>query len=184
MFSSLLCVCVCVFARSVVSDSLWPYGLYSPGSSVHGFLQARILKWVAISSSRGFSQPRDWTCISWVCCIGKLILYHWATWEALFFLSVQFSRSVLSDSLRPHESQYARPPCPSPTPRVHSDSCPLSQWWHPAISSSVVPFSSCSQATSNLMWYSRIIGEEKNSKYLSQINIKFIYMFYCQNPVT
>ena len=55
---------------------------------------------------------------------------------------VQFSRSVLSDSLRPHESQHARPPCPSPTPRVHSDSCPSNQWCHPAISSSVVPFSS------------------------------------------
>ena len=51
----------------------------------------------------------------------------------------------MSDSLRPRESQHARPPCPSPTPRVHSDSCPSSQWCHPAISSSVVPFSSCSQ---------------------------------------
>ena len=54
--------------------------------------------------------------------------------------SVQFSRSVVSDSLRPHESQHARPPCPSPTPGVHSDSRPSSQWCHPAISSSVVPF--------------------------------------------
>ena len=60
--------------------------------------------------------------------------------------SVRFSRSVLSDSLRPHESQHARPPCPSPTPGVHSDSCPLSRWCHPAISSSVVPFSSCPQS--------------------------------------
>ena len=57
--------------------------------------------------------------------------------------SVQFSRSVVSDSLQPHESQHARPPCPSSTPGVHSDSCPSSQWFHPAISSSVVPFSSC-----------------------------------------
>ena len=56
---------------------------------------------------------------------------------------VQFSRSVVSDSLRPHESQHARPPCPSPTPGVHSDSHPLIQWCHPAISSSVIPFSSC-----------------------------------------
>ena len=62
------------------------------------------------------------------------------------FSSVQFSRSVVSDSLRPHESQHARPPCPSPTPRVHWDSCPLSQWCHPAISSSVIPFSSCPQS--------------------------------------
>ena len=61
--------------------------------------------------------------------------------------SVQFSRSVVSDSLRPHESQHARPPCPSsPTPGVHSDSRPSSQWCHPAISSSVVPFSSCPQS--------------------------------------
>ena len=60
--------------------------------------------------------------------------------------SVQFSRSVVSDSLRPHESLYARPPSPLPTPRVHSNSCPLSQWCHPAISSSVVPFSSCPQS--------------------------------------
>ena len=55
----------------------------------------------------------------------------------------QFSRSVVSDSLRPHESQHARPPCPSPTPGVHSDSRPTSQWCNPAISSSVIPFSSC-----------------------------------------
>ena len=60
--------------------------------------------------------------------------------------SVQFSHSVVSDSLRPHESQHARPPCPSPTPRVHSNSRPSSQWCHPAISSSVVPFSSCPQS--------------------------------------
>ena len=62
------------------------------------------------------------------------------------FSSVQFSRSVMSDSLRPHESQHARPPCPSPTPGVHSDSHPSSQWCHPAISSSVIPFSSCPQS--------------------------------------
>ena len=59
---------------------------------------------------------------------------------------VQFSRSVMSDSLRPHESQHTRPPCPSPTPGVHSNSRPLSQWCHPAILSSVVPFSSCPQS--------------------------------------
>ena len=60
--------------------------------------------------------------------------------------SVQFSRSVTSDSLRPHESQHTRPPCPSPTPRVHSDSRPSNQWRHPAISSSVIPFFSCPQS--------------------------------------
>ena len=62
------------------------------------------------------------------------------------FSSVQFSRSVVSDSLRPHELQHARPPCPSLSPRVHSDSRPSSPWCHPAISSSVVPFSSCPQS--------------------------------------
>ena len=62
------------------------------------------------------------------------------------FSSVQFSQSVVSDSLQPHESQHARPPCPSPTSGVHSYSCPLSRWCHPAISSSVVPFSYCPQS--------------------------------------
>ena len=60
--------------------------------------------------------------------------------------SVQFSHSVVSNSLWPHESQHARPPCPLPSPRVHSDSRPSSPWCHPAISSSVVPFSSCPQS--------------------------------------
>ena len=64
----------------------------------------------------------------------------------LICYSVQFSHSVMSDSLWPHESQHARPPCPSPTPRVHSNSYPSSWWCHPAISSSVVPFSSCPQS--------------------------------------
>ena len=66
--------------------------------------------------------------------------------DVLAIRSDQISRSVVSDSLRPHESQHARPPCASPTPRVHSDSRPSSQWCHPAISSSNVPFSSCPQS--------------------------------------
>ena len=70
------------------------------------------------------------------------ILKCWLPSTRLIFSSVQFTHSVVSDSLWPHELQHARPPCPSPTPRVHSDSCPLSRWCHPAISSSVVPFSS------------------------------------------
>ena len=60
--------------------------------------------------------------------------------------SVQSSRSVVSDSLRPHEPQHARHPCPSPTPGVYSNACPLNQWCHPTISSSVVPFSSRAQS--------------------------------------
>ena len=67
-------------------------------------------------------------------------------WNQDCFSSVQFSRSVVSDSLRPHELQHARPPCPSSTPGVHWDSRPLSRWCHPAISSSVVPFFSCPQS--------------------------------------
>ena len=63
-----------------------------------------------------------------------------------WFSSVQFIRSAVSNSLRPHESQHARPPCSSPTPGVYSNSCPLSQWGRPAISSSVGPFSSCPQS--------------------------------------
>ena len=58
------------------------------------------------------------------------------------FISLQFSRSVMSDSLQPHGLQHLRPPCPSPTPRAYSNSGPLSQWCHPIISSSVIPFSS------------------------------------------
>ena len=61
-------------------------------------------------------------------------------------LSVQLSHSVRSYSLQPHELQHARPPCPSPTPGVHSNACPSSGWCHPAISSSVIPFSSCAQS--------------------------------------
>ena len=70
---------------------------------------------------------------------------YWAITTHLFR---QFSRLVMSNSLQPHESQHSRPPCSSPTPGVHPNSCPLSWWCHPAISSSVVPFSSCPQSLS------------------------------------
>ena len=70
----------CALSCSVISDFLQPHGLYSsPGSSVHGILQARVLEWTAISSSSGYSQPRDRTHVS---CIGRRILYHWAPKEA------------------------------------------------------------------------------------------------------
>ena len=69
-----------------------------------------------------------------------------ATIVRLYTYSVQFSCSVMSDSLRPQGLQHARLPCPSPTPRACSNSCPLSQWYHSTISSSVVPFSSCLQS--------------------------------------
>ena len=88
----------------------------------------------------------------WSCLDPSMLLqvalfnFLWPSNIPLCIRSDQISRSVVSDSLRPHESQHARPPCPSPTPRVHSDSCPSSQRCHPAISSSVVPFCSCPQS--------------------------------------
>ena len=77
-----------------------------------------------------------WLVLGWEKCLFKAFAYF----------SVQFSHSVVSDSLRPHELQHARPPCLSPTPGVHSNPCPLSLWCHPTISSSVIPFSSCPQS--------------------------------------
>ena len=79
-------------------------------------------------------------CISLCFCQGLFLVFQSSEYL------VQFSCSAVSDSLRPHELQHPRPPCPLPTPGVHPNSCPLSQWCHPAISSSVVPFSSCSQS--------------------------------------
>ena len=75
-----VCVCVCVCVQSYLNHCD-PLGRSPPGSSVHGILQARILECVDISSSRGSSQPRDQTQVSFVFCIGSQILYHWATWE-------------------------------------------------------------------------------------------------------
>ena len=87
-----------------------------PGSSICGILQARVLEWVAVSTTH-------------------------------FVVSLQFSSVTQScPTLRPHESQHTRPPCPSPTPRVHSNSPPSSRWCHPPVSSSVIPFSSCPQS--------------------------------------
>ena len=86
--------------------------------------------------------------ISWkvivTCCSSGFQVFHGLV--TVQFSSVQFSCSVVSDSLWPHEFQHTRPPCPSTTPRVHSDSRPSSQWCHPAISFSVTPFSSCPQS--------------------------------------
>ena len=76
----------------------------------------------------------------------KCIVLIFYNWSQLSFSSFQFSSSVVSDSLWPHESQHARPPCPTPTPGVRPNSCPLSTWCHPAISSSVVPFFSWLQS--------------------------------------
>ena len=106
-----------------------------PGSSVHGIFQAGILEWVSMSFSKKEVNYRN-----------KLLLLLLILLPYMAISSVQFSRSVVSDSLRPHESQHTRPPCPSPTPGVYPNSCPLSRWCHPTISSSVVPFSSYPQS--------------------------------------
>ena len=102
------------------------------------------------------------------------------------FSSVQFSRSVVSNSLWPHESQHTRPPCPSPTPRIHSDSLPSSQWCHPAISSSVVPFSSCprslpasgSFSMSQLFTWGGQIGQPNMSN--SLIHYQYLKYLICR----
>ena len=109
------------------------------------------------------SYSKSWKMMLWKCCtqyaskFGKLstwlekVSFHSnpkeSQWQRMFkFSSVQFSRSFVSDSLRPHGQQHARPPCPSPVPWVYSNSCPSSWWCHPNISSTVVPFTSCLQS--------------------------------------
>ena len=133
------------FCVAQLCSTVWgPMDYSLLGSSVPGILQARILAWIAIPFSRGSSQLRDRTQVSHIA--GRFFT-SWATTEGpLMFSSVQFSRSVMSDSLQPHELQHARPPCPSPTAGVHSNSRPLSQWCHPSISSSGTHFSSCPQS--------------------------------------
>ena len=87
-------------------------------------------------------------------------LSWWWSWaQSCMYTSVQFSHPAMSNSLRPHGLQHARPPCPSPTPRVYPNSCPLSWWCHPAISSSVIPFSSSLQsfpASGSFQWVSSL----------------------------
>ena len=89
---------------------------------------------------------------------------HWFRVQILgcFF---PFSRSVVSDSLRPHESRHTRPPCPSPTPGVHPDLGPLSQWCHPAISSLVVPFFSCPQSLPASKSYNYLSHRKRSTKF-------------------
>ena len=125
-----------------------PVDCSPPGSSVPEISQARIPEWIAISFSRGSSQPRSLVSPvlaggffisvppgkSQIVLLPLLFFFFLSakkrTCSYVFkwmFSSVQFSCSAVSDSLRPHESQHARPPCPSPTPGIHSDSCPSSQ---------------------------------------------------------
>ena len=98
--------------------------------------------------SMGFPRQEYWSEVPSPSPIRKLVqeFKQEAMASCMLVWGVQFSRSVVSNSLWPHKSQHTRPPCPSPTPGVHSDSRPLSHWCHPAISSSVIPFSSCPQS--------------------------------------
>ena len=133
---------------SAMSDSLRPMDCSPPGSSVHEILQAIILEWVAMLFSRGSPWPGiELTSPESLALAGRFFTTR-DTWEDLRwevfkgqnkFSSVQFNCSVMFDSVIPW-LQHAWPPCP-PTPRVYSNSCPLSQWCCPIISSSVVPFS-------------------------------------------
>ena len=103
-------------------------------------------------------------------CIYMFSIYMFSVCIYLFsspLSAVQFSCSVVSDSLRPHESQHARPPCPLPAPGVHSNSRPSSQWSHPAISSFVVPFSSCPQSLPASVFSSESTLRMKWPKYWS-----------------
>ena len=144
-----VCVCVCVCAQSCLRVCN-PVDCSLPGSSAHGIFQARILEWVAISSSRGSSRHRDQTLVSCISCIGRQIHHHCTTWETPFayldrcklhahivltvclrLLSVlQISCCSIAKSsptLRPHGLQHARLVCPPLSPGVCSNSCPLSQ---------------------------------------------------------
>ena len=123
---------VAVFSCSVVSHSLLPHQLAHQAPLSMGFPRQEYWRGLPISFSRGSSQPKECTLnlLHWQA--NSLPLSHQRSPD-ISFSSVQFSRSVVSDSLRPHESQHARPPCPSPTPGVHSDSRPTSQWCHPTI---------------------------------------------------
>ena len=98
-----------------------------PCSSVHGIFQAGILEWVAMPSSRGSSYPGIKPASFASVGLAGRFFTTVPPGKPVTKYSVQFSRSVVSDSLQPHESQHARPPCPSPTPGVHPDSCPSSQ---------------------------------------------------------
>ena len=90
--------------------------------------------------------PQDWKRSVFIPILKKGNAKECSNYRTMALISVQFSRSVTSDSLRSHKPQHARPPCPSPTPGVYSNSCALSWWCNPTISSSVVPFSSCLQS--------------------------------------
>ena len=138
-------------------NSFWdPMDCSPPGLSVHEISQARILKWAAMPSSRGSSRPRDWTCVS--------CLLRWQASSLPLGLPVKLEVYIVvccsvteSDSLQPHELWHIVLSCPSLSPGVCLNSCPLSQWCHPTISSSVIPLPSCLQSFQHqglFQWFS------------------------------
>ena len=148
---------VCQWCHPTISSSVTPFSSCPQSFPATGsFPMSQV--YFSVKRYYGFGQH-----ISWKNCVyssldvtqspwGRETLEtpSWKTWNVwlrcLDISSVQFSRSVVSDSLRPHESQHTRPPCPSPSPGVHPDWRPSSPWCHLAISSWVVPFSSCPQS--------------------------------------
>ena len=120
--------------------SLWNifHVVWSGAGQGNGFILLKSFKIYVYPSTRTLAQ----SCTA----ISRLLLPCFSMPSLTWFSSVQFSRSVVSDSLQPHELQHARPPCPSPIPGVYPNSCPLSWWCHSTISSSVIPFSSCLQS--------------------------------------
>ena len=106
-----------------------------------------IKKWAEDLNRHSSKRTYEWSIGTWKDAMNFFyVLFAVFLGDKKCLSSVQFSRSVVSYSLRPHELQHARPPCPSPTPGVHTNPRPLSRWCHPAISSSVFPFSSCPQS--------------------------------------
>ena len=98
--------------------------------------------------------PEGWNLINTTILYICVCVYIYICLYVYINLSVQFSRSVMSDSLRPHGLQHTSPPCPLPTPKAYSNSCPSHQWCHPTILSSVIPFSSCLQIFSSIKVFS------------------------------
>ena len=145
-------MCVWVLACVLVTQSVRlcdPMDCSPPGSSVLGILQARILEWVAIPFSNCLwgSQGKNievvcHSLLQWTTFRQNSPLIVYLTYMQSQFSSVQFSHSIISDSLWPHGLQHARLLYPLPTPGTYSNSCPLHRWCHPTISSSVVSFSS------------------------------------------
>ena len=129
-------ICCCCWVSKSCLTLCNPMDCSLPGSSLHGISQARILKWVAVSSPRNLFDPGMEPASPVLS--GRFFITE-PSRKPLTMLSLLFSGSVLSTSLQPHGLQHARLPCPSPSPRA----CPLSWWCHSKISSSIVPFCSC-----------------------------------------